>query len=109
MLETLLGSINKERVLIYLVGRKSGYAREIARYYETDFTPIQCQLRNLENANILVSQTLGKTRVYYLNPRYPFIKELTGLIDKAIYFLPDDEKQKLLVFRTRPRRTGKEL
>jgi len=109
MIEVLLGSVNKERVLIYLVARKSGYAREIARYYESELTPIQSQLRNLENANILASQTLGKTRVYSLNPRYPFTKELVNLIEKAIYFLPDEEKQKLTVYRTRPRRTGKEI
>ena len=109
MLETLLGSVNKEKVLIYIVGRKSGYAREIARYFDTDFTPIQSQLRNLENANIMVSQTVGKTRVYSLNPRYPFIKELSNLVDKAIQFLPDDERQRLMVFRARPRRAGKEL
>ena len=108
MLEILLGSVNKERVLLYLVARKSGYSREIARFYETDLTPIQSQLRNLENANILASQTVGKTRVYSLNPRYPFNKELTNLLEKVIYFLPDDEKQKLLVFRARPRRAGKE-
>ena len=109
MLETLLGSVSKEKVLIYIVGRKSGYASEVARYYDTDFTPIQSQLRNLENANILVSKTVGKTRVYTLNPRYPFIKELSNLIDKAIQFLPDGERQKLMVFRARPRRAGKEI
>jgi hypothetical protein len=33
MLGDLLGSINKERALIYLAALGSGYAREIARLY----------------------------------------------------------------------------
>ena len=109
MLETLLGSVSKERVLMYLVARKNGYSREIAKFFETDLTPIQKQLKNLENANILVSHTVGRTRVFSLNPRYPFYQEISNLIEKAIQFLHESEKDKLLVFRTRPRRTGKEL
>lgn len=32
MLANLLGSVNKERALIYLAARQKGYAREIARF-----------------------------------------------------------------------------
>src|SRR6185436_17736989 len=36
MIEVLLGSKNAERVLIYIHTRQEGYAREIARFYNTD-------------------------------------------------------------------------
>jgi hypothetical protein len=34
MLGKLIGSINKERALVYLVAREAGYAREIARFFD---------------------------------------------------------------------------
>lgn len=36
----------------------------------------------------------GKIRVYYFNPRYPFLKELKSLLEKAYIFLPKDYKDK---------------
>ena len=34
MLANLLGSVNMERVLLYLAGRRRGYARQIARFFD---------------------------------------------------------------------------
>lgn len=109
MIESIVGSLSKERVLFYLVARKEGYAREIARFYETELSPIQLQLNNLESDGILFSKNVGKTKVFSLNPRYPMMNELIALISKAIDFLTEEDKQKLLIFRTRPRRSGKPL
>jgi hypothetical protein len=109
MLEYLFGSVNKERVLRYLFIRKVGYAREIAAYFETDVTPIQNQLNKLEIGNILNSKLSGKTKLFSINPRYPFYKELNQLLEKSIEFLPKEEKEKLTKYRTRPRRSRKPL
>jgi hypothetical protein len=109
MLEYLLGSKSKERVLIYLAVRKEGFAREIARFYNTELTPIQNQLINLEIGGILVNKSVGKTKVFSFNPRYPFLKELIQFLEKAIEFLPDEDKNELKIYRKRPRRTGKPL
>lgn len=109
MLESLLGSINRERVLVYLHARGEGYAREIARFFKTDLDPVQKQLERLEYGGIIFSRNAGKTRVYALNPRYPFLEELKGLLDKAISFYPVAEKEELLLARQRPRRKDKPL
>ena len=109
MLESLFGSINRERVLIFLYSRNEGYAREIARFYKTDLSQVQKQLERLEIGNILYSRTLGKTRVYSLNPRYPFLEELKSLLEKVLSFYPSDELEKLSRSRKRPRRKGKPL
>lgn len=109
MLETLLGSINRERVLLFLYSRGEGYAREISRFYKTDLSQIQKQLERLETGNIVYSKMLGKTRVYYLNPRYPFLEELKSLLEKVLSFYPSDELEKLTHSRKRPRRKGKPL
>lgn len=34
MLGRLIGSTNKERALVYLIARETGYAREIARFFD---------------------------------------------------------------------------
>ena len=109
MLEALLGSKNRERVLLYLYARDEGYAREISRFYKTDLSQIQKQLERLEVGNVLYSKSLGKTRVYALNPRFPFINELKALLDKVLSFYPQNEFEALTRSRKRPRRKGKPL
>ena len=109
MLEPLLGSLNAERVLIFVMAREKGYASEIAKFYNTDLYGIQRQLDKMELAGILVSSKAGKTRLYCYNPRYPFLKELQALLNKALSFYPPDERKRLLIIRSRPRRKGKPL
>ncbi len=109
MLEALLGSVNRERVLLFLYVRKEGYAREIARFFKTDLSQVQKQLEKLEVGGVLYSRALGRTRVYGLNPRYAFRVQLEALLDKALLFYPPEERQRLTVTRTRPRRKGKPL
>jgi len=41
VLEYLFNSVSKEKVLLYLVARESGYAREIAKYFNLELSPIQ--------------------------------------------------------------------
>jgi hypothetical protein len=109
MIEVLLGSKNAERVLIYIFARDEGYPREIASFYGTDLKPIQMQLDKLENGGVLVSRSIGRTRPYEFNPRYPFLNELKALLEKALSFYPAKEQEELQMNRRRPRAKGKEL
>ena len=109
MLETLLGSRNAEKVLIYIFAREEGYAREIANYYKTDLMPVQKQLDKLERAGVLASRNVGRTRPYSFNPRYPFLAELKNLLGKALSFYPQEEHDELIMNRRRPRAQGKTL
>ncbi len=107
ILEPLFGSSNRERVLIFLQARDEGYAREIARFFETDLFPIQDQLERLEAGGVIVSKKVGRTILYRFNPRYALLQELKSILAKAISFYPDDLQEKLLLNRRRPRRRGK--
>src|SRR6185369_5690179 len=104
MLESLLGSTNCERVLIFIAAREEGYLREISDFFETSPAPI---LKQLENGGVLFSRLAGRTRLYGFNPRYPFLNELKSLLDKALTFYPEDIRARLLESRRRPRRKGK--
>ena len=109
MIEALLGSKNAERVLMFILAREEGYAREIAGYFETNVTPVQKQLDKLEAGGVLVSRAVGKTRPYVFNPRYPFLNELKALLEKALSFYPDNEREELVMNIRRPRARGKDL
>jgi hypothetical protein len=109
MLVPLLGSKGSEKVLIFITARGEGYAREISQFFDMDISTIQNQLDKLELGSILASTTKGRTRLYSFNPRYPFLKELKLLLDKALSFYPENEREKLLMERRRPRRRGKPI
>ena len=109
MLHDLIGSVNKERALIFLVARERGYARQIARFFDVPLNPVQKALDSLERAGILVSRVVGNTREYEFNPRYPMRDELRALLEKALSLYPEELRTELLVVRKRPRRKGKPL
>ncbi len=109
MLRPLLGSQGSERVLIYLAARGEGYAREISRFFGLDISTVQNQLDKLELGGILSAVSKGRTRIYSFNPRYPFLGELKALLDKALSFYPEEERERLVMERRRPRRRGKPL
>ena len=95
MLEPLLGSESSERVLVFILARDEGYATEIARFFGIGLYAIQKQLDKLESGGILASRTAGRTRLYKFNPRYPFLKELMNLIEKALSFYPEEVRERL--------------
>jgi hypothetical protein len=109
MIESLLGSKNAERVLIYIFACEEGYAREIASFYKTDLKSIQMQLDKFEKSGVLVSRTVGRTRPYVFNPRYPFLEEVKALLEKALSFYPESEREELVMNRRRPSAPGKTL
>lgn len=109
MISDLIGSINKERALIYLTARGRGYAREIARFFEASLDPMQKALDTLEQSGALVSRQVGRTREYEFNPRYALRDELRALLEKTLSLYPTKVRDQLLIIRTRPRRKGKPL
>ena len=109
MIESLLGSKNAERVLMYVFAREEGYAREIASFYKTDLKSVQLQLDKFEKSGVLVSREVGRTRPYVFNPRYPFLHEVKALLQKALSFYPENERAELVMNRRRPRARGKPL
>jgi hypothetical protein len=109
MLGELIGSVNKERALIFLTARDRGYAREIARFFDAPLDPMQKALDGLERSGVLVSRSVGSTREYVFNPRYPMRDELRALVEKALSLYPKELREELLITRKRPRRKGKPL
>lgn len=109
MLEALFGSEIKEKILLYLYTNGEAYPREIANAFKFYLNAVQNHLLNLENAGVLYSKLKGKVRLFGINPRYPFKKELEALLEKTLIFIPEKEKEKFYMKRLRPRRTKKPI
>jgi len=109
MLEGLFGNVIIERILFSLFVYEEAYALGLARLFDDSVNRFQQQLKRLENGGIVVSRLAGRTRLYTINPRFPFRQELMMLIAKAFEFIPEEEKEAYYRKRTRPRRAGKPL
>ena len=109
MLEAIFGSKNRERVLQFILANGDGYAKEIADFYGTSLDPIQKQLEKMELGGVLVSKSVGRTRLFVFNPRYAFLNELKALLEKAREYYAPKEIERLTMARKRPRRAGKPL
>ena len=94
MLEPLLGNLTMERVLLFLAHHQAGYPREIAGAFGIHVNAVQQQLRRLEEGGIVVSRLYGRVRLYELNPRYPFSRELRALLESAIRSMPREERER---------------
>lgn len=109
MLKAIFGSEKKGKILLFIYTNGESYPTEIARVFDYYLNSVQNQLLNLEKDGILYSKLKGKIRLFGLNPRYPFKKELDILFDKTLKFVPKEEKEKFYTRRLRPRLTGKPL
>ena len=109
MIEAIVGSEGAERVLLFLAARDSGYPREIANSWSMDVSTVQNQLLRMERDGLLVSRTVGRTRVFEFNPRYAFKDEVKALLNKALTQLPSGVREQLTLQRKRSRRTDKPL
>jgi len=111
MLERLFGNAVIEKVLFYLLKNEEGYGSELSKILEIPLYSVQRSLDRLEAGGIIAARTLGKTRLYQFNPRYPFLKELKCFLSKAYTFLPKELKERFYEapVRKRPRRKGKPL
>ena len=109
MLQPILGTQDSERVLVFILARREGFASQIADFFNATYTGIRRQLIRLEEGGVLFSKRRGATLFYEFNPRYPFLLELESLLKKAVEFYPKEIRQNLYLQRSRPRKADKPL
>ncbi len=109
MIESLVGNQTAERVLLYIVNYGEGHTSGIAETFDISKSQVQKQLLRLESGGILVGRSVGNLRMFQINPRCLFKRELEALMEKVLSLLPDLEVENFFRQRRRPRRTGKEL
>ena len=109
MLSILFNSALREKILYYLLECGEGYSSELAKNFKASLFAVQNQLQRMEEAGVLVSRSIGKTRMYTLDPRYFLLQELKALLKKSFAELPESIIRIHYRPRKRPRRAGKPI
>jgi len=82
-LGAVLANATTERILMHIAHYGSAYGRQVSRDHGVHILAVQRQLRRLERCGILRSRKIGKTVVYTLDERYPYLRQLMDLIRAA--------------------------
>ena len=107
VMEAIVGNRSAAQVLLFVEAYGSGHASRIAATYGVSLTAIQRQLRRLEANGVLVSRTVGRTRVFEFNTRNPTVREFRKFLACELELMPEAEVKAFYRQRQRPRRTGK--
>lgn len=108
-LEVIFGSRSATITLLFLQNYGEGYVSRIAQTFDVQQTAIKRQLLQFENAGLLVSRVVGRSRVFTWNPRSSTAKSLRTFLEGELEKLPKDVQRQYFRQRQRPRRTGKPI
>lgn len=100
------GGRSRTAALLALRLLSESYPRELARVLESPLSGIQQALRGLERDGLVSARTIGRMRIYRLNPAYFAAREL----DKYLLRLTEaagEIRAGVESLRRRPRRSGK--
>jgi len=109
MIESLVGNQTAEKVLLYIVNYGEGHTSGIAQTFDIPKSQVRNQLVKLEIGGVLIGRSVGNIRMFQVNPRCPYKKELEALLEKVLSLVPEKDREKYYRQRRRPRRTGKEF
>jgi DNA-binding PadR family transcriptional regulator len=102
------GGQTRTRVLLALRLLGESYPRELARILETSLWGVQQAIRRLELDGLIAGRSMGRTRIFRINPAYFASEELNQYLLRLTE--PEDElRDRVADLRKRPRRTGKKL
>ena len=102
------GGATRTRVLLALRLLADSYPRELARIIGASLSGVQNALRGLERDGLVAGRSVGRTRVFRINPRYFARADLERYLLRLTE--PETElRRRIDALRRRPRRTGKPL
>ena len=93
VLESILGNRSATSVLLYLQHYGEGHAARMAKNFHVSAMGLQRQLNRLENNGVLVSQLVGRTRVFTFNDTDPTVRSLRKFLESELTRKPDMFRQ----------------
>lgn len=102
------GSWTRTRVLLALSLTGESYARELSRLLRAPLSGIQKALQSLEADGLVAGRSVGRTRVFQLEPRY-FARDALRQFLRRLCEPETALQRDVAALRRRPRRTGKPL
>lgn len=107
MLDKILGSEIAMKIMLHLIHYEEIYPSAVAKDYELTLSAVQKQFARFEDAGVLVSKLVGRTRVYMFNKKSKAATKLYELVKVYYDGLSVKDKEKIFSERRRPRRPGK--
>lgn len=107
MLKGIFGNKTAEKVLLHIFHYGESHASAIARDFKTALNPVVQQLNRFEAAGVLVSKEMGRSRVYFFNPKSPLTSPVQSLLKIAYESMLLADRERIFSTRRRPRRKGK--
>lgn len=102
------GGKTRTRILLALRLLGESYLRELARTLDVPLSGIQQAIRSLEVDGLVAGRSMGRTRVFRIDPRYFAYDELQQYLLRLTE--PENRlRERIAALRRRPRRTGKRL
>ena len=102
------GAPSRTRVLTALELLSESYPRELARLLRANLSTVQKAVTSLERDGIVAGRTVGRSRLFSIDPRYFAGRELRAFVRRLIEADPT-LRERVVQLRRRPRRTGKPL
>ncbi|MEI8345847.1 MAG: winged helix-turn-helix domain-containing protein [Pseudomonadota bacterium] len=109
MLDKILGSDTAMKIMLHLIHYNEIYPSAVAKDYQIALSAVQKQFERYEDAGILLSKLVGKTRVYLFNKKSPVVSPFIALVKVYYDGLSLEDKEKIFSARRRPRRAGKPI
>ena len=109
MLDKILGSETAMKIMLHLTHYGEIYPTAVASDYKIAVFGVQKQFQRFEDAGILVSKLVGKTRVYMFNKKMATVRPFIDLVNIYYNSIPLKDKQILFATRRRPHRPGKPI
>jgi len=109
MLEGIFGNKTAEKVLLYIHHHGESHTAAIAEDLLISKTAVKQQLQRFEQAGVLVSKEMGRTRIYFFNRKSALTRPVLDLVSIVYDTLSITEKEKIFRKRRRPRRKGKPI
>lgn len=107
MLESIFGNKTASWIFLSLFHYGELHASIMAQLGGISLTAVLNQLNRLEKGGLLVSKSIGRSRVYSFNPKSPYKRPLKKILEITYDSMSLKEKQRLFKKRLRPRRKGK--
>lgn len=95
------------KIMFHLCHYDEIHPSAVAKDYKISLSAVQKQFARFEEAGILVSKLVGKTRVYLFNKKSPAAKAFIDFVKVYYDALSLEDKERIFSERRRPRRPGK--
>lgn len=109
MLDKIFGNETLAQIYLNLLHYGEVYSGLVEKNTGIGSRAVLNQLNKMEEAGVLVSREVGRTRLYQFNPKSAVVKPMKEIIEITYSNLSIKMKEKMFKERMRPRAKGKEV